>query len=238
MARSRQVFKRDAIPFLPEKAIEAEAQLLLDEFADAKSYQIAAPIPVEDIIELHLSLSFVIEDLHELLHVDDVLGAIWFDEKRISVDVRLDPTANPRLLGRFRFTLGHEAGHWRLHRKYCQENPAQGKLFNGREQPAFICRSSSKPREELQADMFSGFLLMPRNVVRTEWQTWRGNLDAVPVQHLPNLTMSSDRQESENVAIERFCRLLADRFEVSAEAMRIRLESLGFLTHEECKTLF
>jgi len=238
MARGRSTSLRSEVPYLREKEIEAEAQLLLEEYAHSHEWKLAPPVPVEDIIELHLKLAFGIEDLQALLRVPDVLGAIWFKEREIRVDVRLDPTTNPRLLGRYRFTLGHEAGHWRLHRQHYQEDPNQGKLFDGRGQPAFICRSSQKPPAEWQADYFAGCLLMPREVVRSEWQGWRGNLEPVAVQQLPPARISNDPAVNENAALERFCRPLADVFEVSAEAMRIRLEHLGFLLRELPNTLF
>ena len=238
MARTSSTLLRDGVPFLREKQMEAEAQLLLEEYAQAHDWRIAAPVPVEEIIELHLKLAFAIEDLRALLSVDDVLGAIWFTEKEVRVDVRLDPSANPSSLSRYRFTLAHEAGHWRLHRQYYQEDRNQGKLFDGRGQPAFICRSSMKPPAEWQADFFAGCMLMPRNVVRSAWQDWRGNLDPVAVQQLPAVTISTDSKENENATLERFCRSLAGQFEVSAEAMRIRLENLGFLLREVPNTLF
>lgn len=238
MARMRSTLPRSGVPFLREKVIEAEAVLLLEEYAQARTWQVAAPIPVEDIIELHLQLAFGIEDLQSLLKVPDVLGAIWFKEEEIRVDVRLDPTTNPQLLGRYRFTLAHEAGHWRLHRQHYQEDPNQGKLFDGRGQPAFICRSSQKPPAEWQADYFAGCLLMPREVVRSEWHEWRGNLDPVTVQQLPAVTIKNDPKENENATLEKFCRPFAGRFEVSAEAMRIRLEKLGFLLRDLPNTLF
>jgi len=212
--------------------------LLLDEYAQTCNWQVSAPVPVEEILELHLKLAFAIEDLRALLHVDDVLGAIWFNEKEVRVDVRLDPSANPMLLGRYRFTLAHEAGHWRLHRQYYQEDPDQGKLFDGRGQLAFICRSSMKPPTEWQADSFAGCMLMPRDVVRSVWQDWRGNLDPVALQQLPAVTINADSKENENATLERFCRPLAGQFEVSAEAMRIRLEKLGFLLREVPNMLF
>ncbi len=238
MARVPATSSRTVVPFLPEKQIEAEAHLLLEEYAQAHSWRISAPVPVEDIIELHLKLAFGIEDLQALLHVPDVLGAIWFQERGIRVDTRLDPTSNPHLLGRYRFTLAHEVGHWRLHRQRYREDPNQGSLFDGRGKPAFACRSSLKPPAEWQADSFAGCLLMPRGVVRCAWQEWRGNLDPVAAQQLPAVTVSTDPMENENAALGRFCRPVAGWFQVSVEAMRIRLENLGFLLRDTSGTLF
>ena len=238
MAKRRLTPMRDGVPFLRESELEAEAQLLLDEYAQAHTWQLSAPVPVDDIIELHLKLAFRFEDLQALFQVPDLFGAIWFKQREISVDVRLDPTSNPRLLGRYRFTVGHETGHWRLHRPYYQEDPNQGELFDGRGRPAFICRSSLKPPVEWQADFFAGCLLIPREVVRSEWQEWRGNLDPVAAPPLTAVMVSNDPKENDSAALERFCRPFAARFEVSPEAMRIRLENLGFLLREVPNTLF
>jgi hypothetical protein len=210
---------RDQIPFLPGKQIEEAAELLLGEYAHAQGWQISAPVPIEEIVEVFLKLIFEFEDLQKSLGLPDVMAAIWFDSKTIRVDVRLDPTNKPQRLGRYRFTLGHEAGHWRLHRQHYVEDPNQEKLFDGRGQPAFICRSSQKPPAEWQADFFSACLLMPRDVVRREWQDWRGNLDAVALQQLPAMSVSNDPKENAEATLERFCRPFAERFEVSAEAM-------------------
>jgi len=43
-------------------------------------------------------------DLSELFQVSDIHGAIWSNEGRIAVDTSLDPEANPRKLGRYRYT--------------------------------------------------------------------------------------------------------------------------------------
>jgi len=163
---ARTAFSRLDVPYLREKDIQAEALLLLAEYAQSGKWEISAPVPFEKILELHLKLAFAIEDLRALLSVDDVLGAIWFTAKEVRVDAHLDPSLNPTMLGRFNFTLAHETGHWRLHRQYYQEDPNQGKLFDGRGQPAFVCRSSQKPPAEWQADFFAGCMLMPREVVR------------------------------------------------------------------------
>ena len=79
---------------------------------------IAPPIPIEDIVEKHLKLGFEFDDMHQLFGVPrsglgfepDILGAIFFDERRIVIDESLDPEENPSMEGRYRFTLAHEGG--------------------------------------------------------------------------------------------------------------------------------
>ena len=101
----------------------------------------------------------------------DILGAIFFDDRRIVIDESLDPEENPSKEGRYRFTLAHEGGgHWRLHRHLFAKDPAQASMFGRPAIPSVICRSSqAKKREEWQADFYSSCLLMPRKLVFAAW---------------------------------------------------------------------
>ena len=47
-----------------------------------------------------------------MLGIPDVLGALWVNERQIYIDQALDPEEYQGALGRFRFTLAHEIGHW------------------------------------------------------------------------------------------------------------------------------
>jgi hypothetical protein len=152
------------VPYLYEEQIERDAAALLAEFAQARSVVIAPPIPIEDIVEKHLKLGIEFDDMHRLLDYPrsgfgldpDILGAIWFDDRRIVIDESLDPEENPSREGRYRFTLAHEGGgHWRLHRHLFAKDPAQVLLFNGLGLPSVVCRSSqAKEPVEWQADFY------------------------------------------------------------------------------------
>jgi hypothetical protein len=240
------------VPFLTDKAIEQETLVLLAEYSEQCRPITAPPIPIDEIIELHLKLTFELQDLRQLFHTADVHGAIWINEGRLAVDQCLDPSGNPRKLGRYRFTLGHETGHWRLHRTHYLKNEAQRSLFDKQSgKPAYICRSNQKPRVEMQADRFSAFLLMPRDFVLRAWEQHRGNLDPVTLDDLRRQEseilaaevlrrgrLGTDRESIDNTLLE-WCGLpLAGLFEVSPEAMRIRLESLGLLVRKKEKMLF
>src|ERR1700759_2293538 len=61
------------------------------------------------------------------------LGALLFHERRIIIDESLDPDENAFTESRFRFTLAHEVGHWRLQRHLYLRQPAQSSSF---EEPA------------------------------------------------------------------------------------------------------
>jgi hypothetical protein len=226
------------VPFLPEVRIERDADVLIAEYAQRHGAPVVAPVPVDDILELHLGLTFAIENLAALFRTDGVLGAIWFNEKLVRIDTRLDPSENPPRLGRYRFTLAHEIGHWRLHRSYYREDPAQAALFDGRGQPAVVCRAGDKKIPvEWQADTFASYLLMPKALVVAAWTEWRGNLDPVVLADLPPVHVANCR-DAANATLDRFSKPLAEKFEVSAEAMRIRLEKLGLLLRERPNTLF
>ncbi|MSP96591.1 MAG: hypothetical protein EXR29_05055, partial [Betaproteobacteria bacterium] len=78
---------------------------------------------------------------------------MFFNEERIVIDESLDPEEHPAMEGRYRFTLAHEGGHWRLHPPYFDTNPGQASLFAGPVPPSIICRSSqAKEPVEWQAD--------------------------------------------------------------------------------------
>jgi hypothetical protein len=225
------------VPFLPEKRIQQDAELLINEYVLEHGGAVAAPVPVEELLEVQLKLDLEIDDLCAQFQSNDVLAVIWFDSKLIKVDKSLDPHESPHLLGRFRFTLAHEVGHWRLHRQYYRADPQQAMLFDGKGRPAFVCRSSDKPPVEWQADTYASYLLMPTKVVVSAWEAWRGNRDAVVLDDLPPAPTAAGRDPA-NLRLERFCKPMAQQFEVSAEAMRIRLEKLGFLLREKPNTLF
>jgi hypothetical protein len=220
------------IPWLSDGTVEAEALLVLADWARDHGAVTEPPVPVDDMVELLLELRFQLEDLRARFRHPDVLGAIWFAERIIRVDRSLDPVEQRPMLGRYRFTVAHEVGHWRLHRKYFLNDAAQLPLGASESPPAFVCRSADQAPEEVQANKFAGFLLMPRDLLRPAWLAWRGRDDVVCVLDLDVPRLSDDPRQNQDAAMQRFCKPLAERFQVSAEAMAYRLEALGLLTRD------
>lgn len=159
------------------------------------------PVPVEDIAESLLDLL-----IGECDDVRSVPGAPQ-DRGRLSgmIDpdssrIWLDRTECRRSRGRRRFTIAHECGHWVLH------------VLGG--QCSFCCRpqdiaelSSAEAerkkelaRQEREANAFACELLMPRLLVIEQARATGCNLSA-----------------------------LAERFDVSVPAIRLRLLTLGLL---------
>jgi hypothetical protein len=187
-----------------------------------------------------------------LFGVDDVHGALWVNDCRVGIDQRLEPTENPAMLGRYHFTLAHEAGHWRLHRHLFQRKANQLTLLpDNAKRPEYICRSSDTAPIEYQANRFASCLLMPREMVKRAWHEWRGNmepiyLDDLNVRRQQILTAEVLRRGSfksgddamDNMLLENAARPLAKIFEVSPDAMRIRLEGMKLLLRKKERTLF
>lgn len=226
------------MPYLRKEQIEEEANLLLSEYGQKFTAVTEPPIPVDEIIELHLGLTFEIKDMAQLFGAADVHGALWVDKKVVGVDQSLDPAVYPKMRGRYRYTLAHEGGHWRLHRTLYISDPNQGELFGGLGKPAYVCRSSDKKPVERQANFFAANLLMPRAMVVGVWQAWRGDLKAVALPDICDLQVARANGCEDNEIMEDFCAPLAKKFEVSGPAMRIRLEELGLLLRRKEATLF
>lgn len=229
---------RDEVPFLPKPHIEREAELVLAEYGEAHGAVTAPPVPIDEIIEVHLKLVIEMLNMREIFPFGDVHGALWMTAQKIGVDTSLDPALKPRKRGRYRFTLAHEAGHWRLHRKYYLEDISQGRLFgDDLTKPAYVCRSSDKRPVEWQADQFAANLLMPRKLVYAAWESWRGDPRAVAVGDFRSAGSATASEMIDEELIREFCRPLAETFEVSSEAMCFRLNELDLLG-KEARTLF
>ena len=243
------------VPYLSEEAIERDAEALLAEYCQKIGATIVPPVTIEDIIEKHLKLGIEFDDTHRLFGIPrsslgmepDILGAIFFDEARIVIDVSLDPEENPTKEGRYRFTLAHEGGgHWRLHRRLFDKDPAQAALFPGPATPAVICRTSQRKQPvEWQADFYASCLLMPRKLVMAAWDEKfpdrkpRVIAPPVPFDHpfvevrrVQCMIGDLDCSETDDDVLDGIARALAEQFLVSTVAMRIRLEKLGLLLRE------
>lgn len=239
------------VPYLPARRIERDALALMEDFELKFNHKIEAPVPVEKIAESQLQLTLEIKDMKSLFPFADVHGAIWFDERIIGISQSLDPDINPSMLGRYNFTLAHEIGHWRLHRHYFGGRAKQMNLFDdGSRIPDVVCRSTERKKPiEWQADAFAANLLMPRSLVFQCWNEFRDGDDreAAMVDLRPKYQYRTlfHRGEIAFTSVDRdlaikedFAAPLAERFQVSREAMRIRLEELKLFVEVLPQRLF
>jgi len=219
------------VKYLPEKHIRDSALCLLARYGEKFGPVERPPIPVEEILEAHLELQLGFDDLAKRLGVPDVLGATWVRERRVLIDQSLDPTQYPLKEGRYRFTVAHEIGHWELHRHVYQAGANQPSLFDGADKPSIVCRArSGKDRQEWQADTFSGYLLMPEDMVYLAWEERFGSLEPyVAVDEVADLTAKWGLGEDDHKPTVAAARELARVFQVSGQAMQIRLVELGLI---------
>ena len=76
-----------------------------------------------------------------LLGRTDILAALWIEDREIRVDESLDPEVNPEAEGRYYFSIGHEVGHWELHRHHILATSAEPHLLVQSSSP-IVCRNS------------------------------------------------------------------------------------------------
>lgn len=238
------------VKYMSEQQIERDALGLLNAYFHDLGQPIHLPIPADEILETHLGLSLDFDDLQALLSVPDVLGALWADKREVFIDQSLEPDEHPEMEGRYYFSVGHEIGHWRLHRQYLRNANGQAAMFTDREpEPTVICRTSQKKAPvEWQADYFSSCFLMPRQYVLDAWSARFGSLkpfvyaDAAdqgwtrrtkyrglrPIQEIMSRTIE-EMVEPHACAFDKIAKQFKPLFRVSTQAMRIRLENLGLL---------
>jgi len=221
------------VKFLRHSEIENATLCLLAEYGRKYGDVVEPPVPVEEILEAHLALTLDFDDLGKRIGVPDVLGATWIQDKLVLVDQSLDPTENPPKEGRYRFTLAHELGHWELHRHHFLADAGQPSLFGDKPKPSIVCRTSSRKEPmEWQADMFSGYLLMPKDMIFATWEARCGNLEPyIAKEEMADLSakwgLADDAQPTVDIAKD-----LAHQFNVSGQAMQIRLIGLGLIRTE------
>jgi hypothetical protein len=215
------------VPYLAREQIEAAANKLLMAYSRQFGWSGDAPVPVEEIVECHLELDFGFEDFAASSGDVGTLGDMWVAERGLRIDESLDPTMHPSKEGRYRFTIGHEAGHWEMHRPLFLARAQQPSFFEKEPEPNIICRAPvpqvKKEPIEWQADTFAGYLLMPDLPVRAAWRKVRGSVDPyVAAGEIATLSAQWSLAEDSTPTVH-IAREMAQLFKVSGQAMQIRL---------------
>ena len=153
--------------------------------------------------------------------IDDVYqGTIMIDPRQENSDIQTYRT---------RFTIGHEVGHWILHRTY--HSPGNTKYSLRAPRSYIACRGigsfrypsngcwSDEMWEEWQADHFSGAVLLPATTFR------KAASDLIPHTFgSPCLWEGVGSAEPGKVITE-----LSEIFQVSKSAIRVRLRQMNML---------
>lgn len=205
----------NCIPYYRKPVIDVIARNTLNSF----DYKILAgkpcAVPIEEVIE---SLGLVIE--HQYLRKNDrVLGETVFENAEIPIydmdnrcyttifvkagtiliDAHLIETGND---GRLRYTLAHELSHWILHKKLFLGTAELAAKVNGEQFASCLLSIDADKDIERQADLLATALLMPIVKVKQAYYALR-------TEGLNKTTVIAK---------------MAKLFNVSAQAMRIRLE--------------
>lgn len=160
----------------------------------------AAPIDISTLVtELGLQL------MSSSFDGEHISGMLVIDDKNPTVVVNKEHS-NVRQ----RFTIAHEIGHYMLHRDreelFIDDNFAIALRSN-------IQHDENSRIMEIQANKMAAALLMPFELLEIEF----------------NNKLASNESDLEDNVIEDIVSHLASTFEVSNQAMRIRLANLGFI---------
>jgi Zn-dependent peptidase ImmA (M78 family) len=133
----------------------------------------------------------------------DISGLIYRDGNQVIIGLNERDSIN-----RKRFTIAHELGHFFLHTQnplFIDKSIDKGYMIKLRNQVS----SEAVSIEEIEANAFAAELLMPTHMVFEE------------IKHL------HQKIDLENDDLDKIILYMAGRFEVSKQAMTIRLSNLG-----------
>jgi len=155
------------------------------------------PVPVEDVVDscygLHVRL---VDDLSTAPGAPDIAGTLSGLLLTGPGEIWVKRDEAMRWPGRRRFTIGHELGHWELHRTGQQSLFCRTATIGSDEVPEAAPAPPVSPTEE-EANIFAAALLMPAEVFVDEFARLNGEIQA-----------------------------LCDRFNCSMKAVRHRIRAL------------
>jgi len=216
------------VKFYRNQEIEDLAAERLSQLARILARPLAPPIPIDLLAEQILGLDFLWEDIDELPR-ETVLGALHPHKRLIIMNERHRALFDTKP-GLERFTKGHEMGHWDLFiDQGALEHPTLFALddtspFTRRRSPVgevtvmkwllsfpegqeFLRDLKSRaddPNEARAVNRYAAAILMPKNLLRAE-------VDTIDRTRWSNLYK------------------VAERFEVTISALKVRLQQLGLL---------
>lgn len=190
-----------------------EINYVAESFLASYHPNMSIPVPIEKIIDNSLKIDIIpFPDLKNSFSKAglDIDAFIAKDFKSISVDEHVyDKVPN-----RFRLGLAHEIGHMYLHGYMYQQF-----YFENREEWKQLIKSlpvDKRERFEWQAFEFAGLLLVPRKILKQEFDR---AISEAEIRF--NMRYGNNPDLIKDALIER---ILPDKFQVSSTVIRIRLE--------------
>ena len=195
--------------FIPPDEIEKTTLAVLSEHHAGGSY----PIPIEEIVELRLNLEIV--PVKNLMQNHSIDGFLSSDNMQMYIDEHQYMNNQSRA----RFTMAHETGHYVLHKKIIAKHRissiAQWKTI-------VLGDQTGRSPLETQANIFAGYLLMPTQFLREEFDRLKKDFLRRFEENGGGARVPNDSALKEYIA-----KPIAKLFNVSEQAASIRL---GYLS--------
>ncbi len=196
------------VPYLNNEYIASVADSFLK-----NNKLISIPINIEYIIESNYRMDIV--PLPSLKIAFDIDGFSTSDFNEICVD----QFVYEQRYHRFRFTLAHELGHKVMHQEYISKlkfsSIAEWKNVVDQLDP------SDHSKMEYQANVFAGMILVPREILRVEFEEQLRLLEAQIEQARSN---GISRNDYVHTVLYEISNNLLPKFEVSMDVLTRRIE--------------
>lgn len=177
------------VPFIPDAQIKRAAEVLIWD-CSRQCPEFRVPYDLDVLVYDYLyEIDGVTLDQETPLGGEDdgrVAGKMIPAKRLILID--------PSCVGQpyYRFTLAHEIGHWILHGRPLMDGEGQGSLFGEDvdfdqefvtlKRTILSHRTARGVREEVQANKFASYLLMPQELVEAEFLRRFGSAQVVDVR--------------------------------------------------------
>lgn len=177
------------------------------------------PVDIEKILKQN---GWVIHEVDGLGAFEDgqtPFGKCDFKNHQVTIDLNLSKRLK-------RYTLAHELGHIVLHGHTCNT------LYRRSKRPSMADRSAPTitqraRREELEADQFAANILMPAKAVRAHFfSLFQRN--SIRIINTPERDINNELRGLCNFG-DKENKSLCDFFEISLDAMIVRLKRLGLV---------
>lgn len=189
--------------YLSRDEVETRAARMLRRYGRETGQQVTPPVDVSLIGEMLCDLRWEYDLIEE--EGEATLAALYPESQVVTLN-ELFADRFEEVSGFDRFTKGHEIGHWILH----VDDPERGSppLDEGADGERVFCRDGSADWTERQADWFAAGLLMPEPAIRKA---------AARYERMSWSTITE----------------LSEDFNVSKEAMKVRLQRLNLAYIED-----
>jgi len=213
------------IPFLSLEAIEKEVEKLLP----IENLSYVQPVDLENLcnsLNSKMGVDFVFDEDISISTSQQILGKISFEPLKIYITAQLEFNSP-----RWRYTLAHEIAHLVLHAKELSFFYQEGIDVDANLYSDNIISNKLSRRVEYQANLFASSLLMPHApFIAATWKVFK-------IANVTKGRLYVDWQPCNQSLFHEVTGRLGYYFNVSKEAVKIRLKALNLLEEAEMQTV-